>query len=60
MARRSDHRRGHHHQGERLQPLRLLEEQGETTSVDTPATTEAGRGRRSEVKLLQVNHSKLN
>ena len=52
MARRSDHRRGHHHQGERLQPLRLREEQGETTSVDTPAGTEADRGRRRELELL--------
>ena len=53
MARRHDHRRGHHHPGERLQPLHLREEQGETTSVDTPAGTEADRGRRRELELLQ-------
>ena len=53
MAQRPDHRRGHRHLGERLQRLHLREEQGETTSVDTPATSEAGRGRRSEVELLQ-------
>ena len=56
MAQRHDHRRGHHHQGERLQPLRLREEQGETTSVDTPATTEAGRGRSRELELLHPVH----
>ena len=46
MAQRLDHRHDHHHQGERLQPLHLREEQGETTSVDTPAEHEAARGRR--------------
>ena len=42
MARRLDldHRRGHHHQGERLQPLHLREVRGETMSVDTPAGDE--------------------
>ena len=48
MARRLDHRRGHRHLGERLQRLHLREEQGETTSVDTPAESEADRGRRRE------------
>ena len=46
MARRHDHRRGHQQLGERLQRLHLREGQGETTSVDTPAGTEAERGRR--------------
>ena len=54
MARRLDHRSGHQHPGERLQPLHLREEQGETTSVDTPAGSEADRGRRREQELLQV------
>ena len=54
MAQRPDHRRGHRHLGERLQPLRLREEQGETTSVDTHAESEADRGRRREQELLQV------
>ena len=48
MARRLDHRRGHQQLGERMQRLHLREGQGETTSVDTPAGTEAERGRRGE------------
>ena len=52
MARRPDHRRDHHQLGERLQRLHLREGQGETTSVDTPAGTEADRGRRREQELL--------
>ena len=55
MERRPDHRRGHRHLGERLQRLHLREEQGETTSVDTPATSEAGRGRRENSELLHVS-----
>ena len=51
MAQRPDHRRGHRHLGERLQRLHLREEQGETTSVDTPAGSEADRGRRREQEL---------
>ena len=54
MARRLDHRRGHQQLGERLQRLHLREEQGETTSVDTPAGTEADRGRRRELELLHI------
>ena len=54
MARRLDHRRGHQHHGERLQPLRLREEQGEITSVDTPAGDEAHRGRRRESESLHI------
>ena len=53
MAQRPDHRRGHRHLGERLQRLHLREAQGETTSVDTPATSEARRGRRENSELLQ-------
>ena len=52
MAQRPDHRRGHRHLGERLQRLHLREGQGETTSVDTPAGTEADRGRRRELEHL--------
>ena len=55
MERRPDHRRGHRHLGERLQRLHLREEQGETTSVDTPAESEADRGRRSEQELLGLH-----
>ena len=51
MAQRLDHRRGHRHLGGRLQRLHLQEEQGETMSVDTPASTEADRGRRREQEL---------
>ena len=53
MARRLDHCRCCHQLGERLQRLHLREGQGETTSVDTPAGTEADRGRRREPELLQ-------
>ena len=41
MARRLDHRRGLSQQ-----ELQLREEQGETTSVDTPEGDEGSRGRR--------------
>ena len=51
MAQRPDHRRDHRQLGERLQRLHLREGQGETTSVDTPAGTEADRGRRREREL---------
>ena len=44
MERHPDHRCGHRHLGERLQRLHLREEQGETTSVDTPAEHVAARG----------------
>ena len=54
MARRPDHSRGHHHLGERLQPLHLREVRGETTSIDTPAGDEARRGRRENSELLHV------
>ena len=57
MERRPDHRRGHRHLGERPQRLHLREEQGETTSVDNPATSEAGRGRRRELELLHNHQS---
>ena len=59
MARRVDHRRGQQHLGEQLQRLHLREGQGETTSVDTPAGTEADRGRRRELEHLQKRHSLL-
>ena len=54
MERRIDHRRVQQQLGEHLQRLHQQEGQGETTSVDTPATSEAGRGRRRESKLLQI------
>ena len=57
MERRLDHRRGHQQLGERLQRLHLREGQGETTSVDTPAGTEADRGRRRELEHLHIHQA---
>ena len=53
MARQLDHRRDHHQLRERLQRLHQREGQGETTSVDYPAGTEADRGPHKEPELLQ-------
>ena len=50
MARRSDHRRALSQQ--ELNHLR--EEQGETTSVDTPEGDEGSRGRRESNVLSQA------